>query len=376
VTTDFTAEFPLVDDLIYLNHAAVGPWPRRTARAIESFTAENLHHVISHYRIWVDVEQQLRQRLVDLIGARGKHEIALLKNTSEALSTVAFGLPWQAGDNVVLPAGEFPSNRACWEVLAQRDVEVRLIDLDDEPEDCLLDSCDGSTRVLTVSSVDFATGSMLDLERLGAACKKRNILFCVDAIQSLGVVPMDVDAWHIDFLAGGSHKWLLAPEGVGFLYCREELLEKISPLSRGWRMGPEPFAFEQPGWGPAESARRFECGTLNTLGMIALEASLSLLQEIGIATVHQRVADRCQLLIEGLQALPDIHIQTPTAAHRRAGILSFSGTDTKAMYRVLRKAGVLPAMRNGLLRLSPHFHTPTPQLQRVCELLGEIPDND
>ena len=186
----FTSEFELDESLTYLNHAAVAPWPRRTADAVKAFAEENAATGARDYGVWVETEQALKVQLGRLINAASASEIALLKNTSEALSVVAYGLTWLPGDNVVITDQEFPSNRIVWESLAKYGVETRAATLAGEspPEHAILSCIDEHTRLVSVSSVQYATGLRLDLERLGAACRDRGALFCVDAIQSLGAV--------------------------------------------------------------------------------------------------------------------------------------------------------------------------------------------
>ena len=210
-------EFSLTPEVIYLNHAAVSPWPSRTAAAVASFAEENRQRGAQHYPQWLVVEQRLRERLQRLIGARSVDEIALLKNTSEGLSVIAHGLDWRVGDNVIIPAQEFPSNRIVWESLAEYGVEVRAVDIStaSDPESALLQQIDARTRLISVSAVQYDTGLRLDLNRLGRACEDAEVLYCVDAIQSLGALPLNVRSIRADFVVADGHKWLLGPEGSG-----------------------------------------------------------------------------------------------------------------------------------------------------------------
>ncbi|MGZ8928743.1 MAG: aminotransferase class V-fold PLP-dependent enzyme, partial [Methylobacter sp.] len=204
-------EFPLADKLIYLNHAAVGVWPKRTCTAVKRFAEENMRYGARNYPAWLHKEMELRRQFQALINAPSPDDIALVKNTSEALSFVAYGLDWRAGDNVVSSNEEFPSNRLPWQSLADRGVEFRQADLAaaGSPEDALFALVDRRTRLLTISSIQFASGLRLDLDKIGAFCKQRNILFCVDAIQSLGAVQFDVQACGADFVMADGHKWML-----------------------------------------------------------------------------------------------------------------------------------------------------------------------
>jgi len=220
----FHDEFSLSDDFVYLNHAAIAPWPTRTKNAVQAFAEQNAQTGSLYYPQWLDHEKDLRQLLAQLIHVP-EQDLALVKNTSEGLSIVAHGLPWQAGDNIVIPQQEFPSNRVVWQSLADRQVEVRTVDIlaTDEPEKLIMDATDSHTKLLSVSSVQYGTGLVLALPALGEFCRRKNILFCVDAIQSVGCVPFDAQAAQADFVAADGHKWLLGPEGLGLFYCRATL---------------------------------------------------------------------------------------------------------------------------------------------------------
>ncbi len=295
-------EFSLTPEVIYLNHAAVSPWPSRTATAVASFAEENRQRGAQNYPQWLVVEQRLRERLQRLIGARSVDEIALLKNTSEGLSVIAHGLDWRAGDNVIIPAQEFPSNRMVWESLAEYGVEVRAVDIStvSDPESALLQQIDARTRLISVSAVQYDTGLRLDLNRLGRACEDAEVLYCVDAIQSLGALPLNVRSIRADFVVADGHKWLLGPEGLALFYCRRELFERLRLRQFGWHMVEHPHDFERRDWEPAKTARRFECGSPNMLGIHALEASLSLLEEIGSDAIAEKIMANSGYLIQQL----------------------------------------------------------------------------
>lgn len=366
-------EFVLRDDLVYFNHATLSPWPRRTAEAVQRFAAENAAEGARHYARWASVEEALREQLRRLINAPHTDDIALLKNTSEGLSVVAYGLAWSAGDNVVIGDEEFPSNRIVWESLRPHGVEVREARLDcEDPEAALLRHMDARTRLLSVSSVQYASGRRMDLARLGAACRERGVLFCVDVIQSLGALPLDVQAVQADFVVADAQKWLLGPEGLALFYCRAALRERLRLLQYGWHMVEAAGDFDRREWEPAHSARRFECGSPNNLGIHALHASLSLLLEAGIDEVARRVLANVGYLMEGLTALPGVELLTSTAIERRAGIVTFRhrNIDSDRLYQALSAHDVIGTARGGGVRFSPHFYNTREQLDRALEWVG------
>ena len=368
-------EFDLAPDLCYLNHAAVAPWPRRAVAAVTRFAEANGRRGSADYAAWLATEQRLRERLADLIQAPSTDDIALVKNTSEGLSILAQGLDWQAGDNVVGIAQEFPSNRLPWEALQDQGVAYRVLDLDttDDPEAALEGLCDAQTRLVAVSSVQYARGLRLDLKRLSAACRRRGILLCVDAIQSLGALPFDLKRTPVDVVVADGHNWMLGPEGIALLYFAPALRPKLRLRQFGWHMIAHPGDYDRHDWTPSPTATRFECGSPNLLGIHALEASLSLLQEVGMAAVATAIEQRIGRLMSLLDQA-GFEVLTPRAPERHAGILTFRvpGADHPSLWRGLQARGVSCALRGGGIRFSPHFYTDEALLDRAVTLVKEV----
>ncbi|MFA5982441.1 MAG: aminotransferase class V-fold PLP-dependent enzyme [Methylococcaceae bacterium] len=366
-------EFPLVDDIIYLNHAAVAPWPKRTGAAVIAFAEQNTHYGSYYYLDWLKKQTFLRTQLKTLLNAGSADDIALVKNTSEAISFVAYGLPWQAGDNIVSCFDEFPSNRLPWQSLEDQGVEFRQAKFTpyQTPEDALFALVDPKTRLITVSSIQFATGLRLDLERIGEFCKQRDILFCIDAIQSLGAVQFDVQAYQADFVMADGHKWLFGPEGLGVFYSKPEARERLKLTQYGWHMMKDIHNYDNMPWEIHPTARRFECGSPNMLGIHAFSASLSLLLEIGMAKIEELVLERSDFLknaISQIETLALIPQQTPL----KSGIVVFKHrtADNQEIYQHLQNSGVICALRGGGIRFSPHFYNSFDELEQA---LGLIP---
>jgi len=360
-------EFPHHSDLIYLNHAGVAPWPRRSAEAIRAFADENVRSGARNYPAWTKVERQLRQRLARLINAPGIDDIALVKNTSEGLSFVAYGLDWQPGDAVIINKQEFPSNRVVWESLAERfGVEVRDVDLGagPSPEAALIAAMDQRVKVLAVSSVQYGSGLRMDLQALAQACRRHGILFCLDAIQSVGALRLDVQALEPDFVIADGHKWMLGPEGIGLFYSRPEARDRLKLTEFGWHTVEDAGNYDRSDWAIARSARRFECGSPNMLGIFGLEASLSLLEEIGPDVVEARVLGNARYLIEEIRRDPDLELLSAAEPGRHAGIVTFRvrGEDPLITHRRLTERNVVCARRGGGVRFSPHFYNSHEQL--------------
>ncbi len=275
--------FPITERAVYLNHAAVSPPPTPVIEAVEAQLRDVVENGSLHYRSWMAVKERARKAVAEMLGSRAE-QVAFMRNTSDGLSTVANGLKWRAGENVVTFRREFPSNIYPWLRLREaHGIEVRMceerdgrIDLDE-----LVGLIDEQTRVVAISQVQYGSGFRVDLERLGRAARERDALLVVDVVQGLGVLPINVEDEFVDVAAGACHKWLLTPEGVGLLYLSDRALERIKPTLVGWMSVPESADygnFEQEWRGGALS---WESGTLPTSLIHGLEASARLLLETG-----------------------------------------------------------------------------------------------
>jgi selenocysteine lyase/cysteine desulfurase len=370
------AQFPSLETMLYLNHAAISPWPRAASEAARDFAAELAEQGPLQGAQWLRRESELRQVLARLLNADSADDIALLKNTTEGICTVANGIEWQAGDNLVTPDDEFLSNQLAWDALAERGVQLRKVAArhSEDPEGELLAAMDHRTRVLTISAVSWVDGFRYDLRRLGEVCRASPALLFVDAIQQFGALATDVQACGIDALAAGSHKWQLGPEGMAVFYCSPQWREQLRLSQRGWRMLDHPYRFDPPDREPSASARRFEAGTPNSLGQAILLASLQLLEQLDPQRAEQRILDNTRLIIEALEAIPGVAIRSDTSPARRSGIVSFCppGGDVSGLRQSLSRAGIYGAVRGDMLRLSPHYYQGEAQLQALFVALDEL----
>jgi len=366
------SEFELSKNICYLNHAAVAPWPKRTTQAVTEFAQENTHLGATRYKRWLRKEAALREQLKTLINAPSTEEIALVKNTSEGLSIIAYGIDWQAGENVIITDDEFPSNRIVWESLKPLGVALKSAALKGpSPEQNIIDQIDSNTRLISVSSVQYASGIKLDLEIIGNACKSRNILFCVDAIQSLGAMPFDVTRNHAHFVVADGHKWMLGPEGLALFYCKQEIQPQLKLNQFGWHMVEHQGDYDRTDWSPATNAQRFECGSPNMMGIHALSASLSLLLEVGLAEVDALIQTKVDYLLEQLQLIPGLSIHSPLERKSRSGIINFTinNVNHALLHKQLVQSNIICAYRGGGIRFSPHFYTPDSALRSAIGTL-------
>src|SRR5215204_1138995 len=293
MTPELRALFPIAERSIYFNHAAVSPPPITTIRAVESQLKDVHENGSTNFRDWLAVKAQGRGLLANLLGARPE-QVAFMRNTSDALSTVANGLTWRPGDNIVTFSREFPSNIYPW--LRVRDafgVEMRMCEehggrIDFTELSSLIDS---NTRVVAISHVQYASGFRMDLERLGRLARQHDALFVVDVIQALGVVPIDVEAAFVDVAAGAGHKWLLTPEGVGYLFLSDRARERVEPTLVGWISVPDPddyLNFDQ-GWN--RGALAWETGTGPASLYHGFAASLDLITKLGVQNIANHLEE-------------------------------------------------------------------------------------
>lgn len=358
--------FPVKRNLVYFNHAAVGPLSVRAYEAMERHARDQRERGALHWRDWYAEIDRLREAAARLIGA-DPSEIAILKNTSEGLSFVAEGLQWREGDNVVTTALEFPSNWTPWKHAERRGVEVRVAAL--PTIEAIAPLVDDRTRVVTVSSVAFHNGFTADLDALGDFCAPRNILFCVDAIQSVGVLPMDVHRSKISFLAADGHKWMCGAEGCAIFYVAAEHREQLDVLENGWTNIDRRGKFILTPTDLLPDARRFEAGSLNTNGVYGLRAAIELLLEIGIDTVARHALAVAELLADGLESI-GWRVATRPVTSPIVGAAP-PGVERTLLqwHRQLEENGVVCAPREGWLRFSPHFYNDESEVQKIIALL-------
>ncbi|HKG79454.1 MAG TPA: aminotransferase class V-fold PLP-dependent enzyme [Pyrinomonadaceae bacterium] len=373
MTPEVRSLFPITERAIYFNHAAISPPPTITIRAIEAQLKDVNENGSANFRSWLAVKEQARQLLANLLGARPE-QVAFVRNTSDALSTVANGITWKPGDNIVTFSREFPSNVYPW--LRVRDafgVEVRMCEersgrIDLAEFESLVDQ---HTRVIAISHVQYASGFRIDLERLGRLARQHDALFVVDAIQALGVIPVDVDAELIDVAAGGGHKWLLSPEGIGYLYLSDRALGRIQPTLVGWVSVSDPddyLNFDQ-GW--KHGALAWETGTGPASLFYGFKASLELLSQLGVQSVANYLKELTDYLCQGLQARNYDVVSSRAPGEKSQIVCIGPSKDLSAMdlYIHLRERNIITAPRNDCLRIAPHLYNTSAEVDEFIKAL-------
>jgi len=364
----YASQFPVRDHLIYLNHAAVSPLSKPAADAMKLLADDCLSYGSLHYDQWLAAYQGFRDAAARLIGAQAT-EIALVKNTSEGVSTVALGIDWKPGDRIVGFREEFPANYFPWLRLQEKGVSVTWLSVTD-PLERIEEACRGA-RLLAISFVQFLTGYRAPLKEIGEICQRNHCIYFVDAIQGLGAFPLDVEASHIVALAADGHKWLMGPEGCGLLYVRQAIQDQIYPVEFGWTNVAGYNDYASRDMALRQDAGRYECGTLNTIGCFGLQAAIKFILDVGvgeIGPVVQSLGDRIARGVEakGYELLGE---RTPASG---AGIVSFrkAGHDAGQIVRKLRAAGISTSPRAGWVRTSPHFYISPADIDRM---LDELP---
>jgi selenocysteine lyase/cysteine desulfurase len=378
VTFDFSAEnfdreFPVRRNVVYWNHAAVAPLPRRVADAITAHIDNVRDRGATDWRAWYSAIDETRGKAARLIGARAS-EIAFLPSTSWALNFVAQAFPWKSGDNVVGDDMEFPANVYPWMLLEGRGVEYRLARNRDGRigVDEIAAVVDARTRVVAVSWVAFHNGWVYPIEEIGAFCREKGILFVVDAIQGLGALPLDVGDAHVDVLAADSHKWLLGAEACAVFYVSEGARERVPAAFGGW-WNVRHDSTHSGGYLDYRldfhlGGRRYEPGSLPTAQINGLSAALDLLDEMKVEEISRRIVESVSALAEGLRER-GWKIATPEPF--RSGILSAvpPDSDARRAAKELEARDIIVSPREGTVRFSPHAYNDAAEVEKILRAL-------
>ena len=360
-------EFPVTQKYAYMDHAAVCPLARRTADTMRAFVRESEENGYVNGAQWDRRTEEVRALGAQLIGAEAS-EIAFVKNTTEGLCHVASGIRWRDGDNVVITNVEFPANVYPWLNVEKLGVEVRRVEEVDGriPFDAIEAAVDSRTRVVSISFVEFLSGFRNDVARIGQLCAERGALFSLDAIQGLGALRLNVRDAGVHFLSADGHKWLLAAEGAGVFFCDQNVLDQLDVAEAGWMAVVDRSNYIDYNFTLKDDATRFECGSLNTLGIYGLGATLDLLLELGIDQVEERIIALTDHLCEGLLSA-NCSVLSSRAPGEKSGIVTFipGNGNPKALHRRLRDAGVICSLRNGKIRVSPHCYNDFGDIDRL-----------
>ncbi len=360
-------QFPVTRQLVYLNHASVAPLCLAASEAMKRLADDASSFGALHYDGWLEAYERLRSGAATLLGAH-RDEIALVKNTSEGIATVALGIDWHSGDKIVAFKEEFPANYLPWQRLTSKGVQIEWLHYTD-PLERIETACRGA-RLLAISFVQYISGFRANVNAIGEICRRLGVFFFVDAIQGLGAFPLNVETAKIDALAADGHKWMLGPEGCGILYVRRERLDEIEPVEFGWTNVANYNDYSEHNTALRPDAGRYECGTLNTIGCFGLSASIHFLLDVGIENIAPAVRSLSAQIAEGVAArgYEILGARTPESA---SGIVSFRkpGLDSPAVVARLLERGIAAAARRGWIRASPHFYIGPEDIAQLLEAL-------
>jgi selenocysteine lyase/cysteine desulfurase len=364
-----------VRDKIYLAHAGVSPLPRRVAQVMADYAQRSMTDD-QETLVFPRQINEGRKLAAQLLGGQPE-EIAFVGPTSLALSFVAAGLKFRKGDNILIYHDDYPSNVYPWMALADRGVEVRLLNTRGlgliRPTD-VMGQVDESTRLVALASCHFITGHRLEHAAIGKHLRERGILFCLDAIQTVGAFPTRVE--QVDFLAADAHKWLLGPCGAGVLYVRREVQDRLNPPIYGWHNVRNPNFVAQGKIVFRSGATKYEAGTHNLVGLIGLIAAMELALELGVENIAAELLRKRTWLVPALKSKGYTVLNADAKPESASGIVTFfqQGRDLPALHKKLAESGVVVSLRTdregkNYIRLSPHYYNTDAELRRVLELL-------
>ncbi|HXT10593.1 MAG TPA: aminotransferase class V-fold PLP-dependent enzyme [Candidatus Angelobacter sp.] len=369
------SEFPVAEKKIFLAHAGVCPLPRRVAEAVSSYVREATTGDQERF-VYPQILTDGRKLVAQLLTCQPE-EVAFVGPTSLALSVIASGLKFRRGDNILVYFDDYPSNVYPWMALAEQGVQVRLMNAKSlgmiRPMD-VMGQVDENTRLVALASCHFISGWRIDMRKIGKYLRERGILFCVDAIQTIGAFPTNTE--YVDFMAGDAHKWMLGPCGAGVMFVRREVQEKLNPPIYGWHNVNNPNFVAQERIEFRNDSRKYEAGTHNLAGLVGLLAGLKLIQEVGVENIGRELLRKRGLLVPALQAKGYTVLSADAPTESTSGIVTFfkPGQDPSATHQKLTQANIIATLRTdrtgqNYIRFSPHFYNTDAELNRALELV-------
>jgi len=367
--------FPHLDtNQVYFNHAAIGPWCKPVLDRINEYAAQRSGGMVENFPFFLEKNASARDMLAKLLGAEADR-LAWADNVSNSLNILANGLDWKSGDRIILNDLEFPSNIYPFLNLERLGVEIDIV----KSRNGIVDVEDiekvitPRTKLVSISLVQFLSGYRANMNAIGAMCKQRGIIFCVDAIQAAGVVEIDVMKSNIDFLAGGTQKWLMTSQGLSYIYITEELQNRITQRNVGWTSVNDAWNLLDYNLSLKSSAERFQNGTINVLGVCLFDAALNLFHDFGMKNVENNILENTEYFINQLVDIGIDPILKNVERKNRAGIVSFKHEKATEIFEFLQNRTIYCAVREGMIRFSPHFYNTKDEIDLgVNELKGYL----
>lgn len=365
--------FPTAEKYVYLNSAAVAPMPKPAVDAVLSQLNDVSENGSTHFANWIAAKQRARELVAEMLGVRGE-QIAFMRNTSDGFASIANGINWKSGDNIVSFAREFPANYVPWRMIRDRfGVELRLVPETDGrfSVDEMVSLIDSGTRLVAVSSIQYSSGFVADLERIGKAARSADALFAVDIIQGFGARGYDLPSQFVDIAAGASHKWLCSPEGCGILYVSDRARERVEPTHVGWISVETPWDFEDTEQPYKQNALAWESGTGASSLFFGLEQSLLLLKNTGLANI-QKYLDGLTETLCGMLVGKSYDIISSRVPGERSAIVCIKhggGISSSEIAEDLERKMIIVSPRGDRLRIAPHFFNNVEDIERLVAAL-------
>jgi len=363
--------FPVTRNYNFQNSAAVAPVSTRVVEAVNTYLTRirDQSYVDSGFYEHVGEVRKLAAQLINA----DTEEVTFVKSTSEGISFVANGLNWSTGDNIVTANCEFPSNVYPWMALQARGVQLNSVVEEDGriPLDRLASAIDSRTRLVAISAVQYASGFRTDLTALGEICQQRGVFLCVDAIQALGMTPLDVRQMNIDFLSADGHKWICGPEGAGIFFVQRELLGHLAPSTIGWNSMKNGRDFDHIQFEYRDDAQRYDAGAYNLAGIYGLGAAIELLLEVGVDKIEGYLMALTDRLVEGLRSkgYRVVSPRRPGEASAIVACISDTHDLAKLQSHLQAEYRIITTVRRGRLRCSPHFFNTEAEIDQVIDVL-------
>lgn len=372
--TDIRNLFPyLNNDIVYFNHASTGPFSTLLVNNINSILKEKSETNIDNYEAFKRVADETKSMLASIINTNSDR-IAFTDNTSSGLNMIAQSIKWKRGDRILLNDIEFPANVYPFLNLKRFGVEIDFVKSNNGKvsTEMIIDAVKPGTKMISVSFVQFLSGYKIDLEKLGQFCRKNNIVFSVDAIQGLGALRLDVEKCNIDFLSCGTQKWFLGFQGLAFIYLNEKLQQQLIPSNVGWLSVNNAWNLLDYQFNLKTSADVFQGGTINSLGVHALNTSLKLFNHFGFEAIEKRVLENSNYFLHKLDYVGIKTILSDCKSNELAGIITVKMPEPDLVFEKLKQEKIICSLREGMIRFSPHFYNIFQEIDRVVDVLQKI----
>ncbi len=368
------SNFPyLQSGKIYFDHAAVSPLPKPVVESIEKYLFERSISQVNNYHAGLDKVEGLKSQLSELINISSER-IAFTKSVTDGMNIIAQGLKWNSGDRIILNDIEFPANVYPFLNLSKQGVEIDFVKSRNGVVslEAIENLITPNTRLISISFVQFLSGYRADLEDIGKLCKEKNIIFCVDGIQGIGALRLDFEKYNIDFLSGGSHKWLMALMGLGFIALTEELQDKIDPKTVGWISVENEWDLLNYKLELKQTADRFQTGTYSFIGVNALSSALKFFNEVGFDEIEKKIISNTEYFRNRLNEIGIEPLLGDVNLSNLSGIITFPIENAEEVINRLKEKNIIGSMREGMIRFSPHFYNTKEEIDTVIEELKKL----